>query len=80
MRPSERQVRGCLDAAVRKVAGQMTDNPPMPVRKIRIDALECVCSRCGQKWVTRGEETPVRCAKCGSVYWNRPYMRKGVKK
>lgn len=55
----------------------MTDNPTMPVRKIT--ALECTCTRCKAVWVARGA-VPVRCAKCGSVYWNRPYMRKGGKK
>lgn len=50
----------------------MTDNPPVPVRKIQV--LECTCTRCGYKWVARGA-VPVRCAKCGSVYWNRPRTR-----
>lgn len=43
-----------------------------PIRKSTITVLSCTCLRCGYEWQTRGEDVPVRCAGCGSVYWNRP--------
>lgn len=34
-----------------------------------INKLKCL--RCEHSWFPRSEETPVRCANCGSPYWNR---------
>lgn len=51
---------------------KMTDNSPVPVRKITV--LECTCTRCGYVWTAKGE-APVRCAGCGSPYWSKPKRR-----
>lgn len=29
------------------------------------------CLRCGHTWPPRKPERPLRCAKCGSPYWDR---------
>lgn len=42
----------------------------VPMRKVKVDALECRCTRCGGVWLARTDQTPVRCAKCGTPYWN----------
>ena len=30
------------------------------------------CDRCGHEWLSRDSDTPLRCAKCKSPYWNKP--------
>jgi len=40
--------------------------------KKEIKVYECTCERCGHKWITRTEESPVVCPKCKSPYWNKP--------
>lgn len=30
------------------------------------------CAVCGHEWKPRGTEKPLRCANCGSPYWDRP--------
>jgi len=30
------------------------------------------CDRCKHEWLSRDGETPLRCAKCKSPYWNIP--------
>ena len=35
-----------------------------------------VCERCGHEWVPRvAGSIPLRCARCGSPYWDRPRKR-----
>jgi hypothetical protein len=36
----------------------------------------CVCLRCGNFWWPRGLQSPQRCAKCKTPYWNRPRQEK----
>ncbi len=43
-----------------------------PTREIK--AIECRCSRCGHKWLSR--TAPKSCARCKSKYWNRKRERK----
>lgn len=33
------------------------------------------CKRCGHTWIPRTNKEPRVCAKCNSVYWNKPYVR-----
>src|SRR6266567_8730761 len=33
---------------------------------------DCVCQRCGHKWVPRKKATPVTCPSCRSPYWIKP--------
>lgn len=46
-----------------------------PVRRVKVAALVCRCTRCGHEWVALGQpieaepEVPDRCAKCRSPYW-----------
>ena len=35
-----------------------------------IKALNCVCDRCKHRWLVPSLDTPKRCAKCKSPYWN----------
>jgi len=40
----------------------------------------CKCLRCGHTWWPRGNWrtqnfVPIRCAKCRSPFWNKPYVR-----
>lgn len=42
-----------------------------------IKAIACQCERCGYQWIAK-EAVPVRCAGCGSVYWNRPRRIKKI--
>jgi len=34
------------------------------------------CDRCGHEWLSRDSDTPIRCAKCKSPYWNKPRKNK----
>src|SRR5580693_1396137 len=34
------------------------------------------CKRCNSEWAGRGEGKPVRCARCGSPYWDRERVAK----
>jgi len=33
---------------------------------------DCICQRCGHRWVPRKKATPVTCPSCRSPYWIRP--------
>jgi len=33
------------------------------------------CKRCGHTWIPRTNKEPRVCAKCNSIYWNKPYVR-----
>ena len=35
------------------------------------------CKRCGRKFISRAV-APLRCAKCGSPYWDKPRKQKHV--
>lgn len=54
----------------------MSNGASVPVRKIQV--LECTCTRCAYTWIARGE-VPVRCAGCGSPYWNKKRMERKSK-
>jgi hypothetical protein len=30
------------------------------------------CLRCGHSWHPRSTQKPMRCARCGTPYWDRP--------
>ena len=30
------------------------------------------CLRCGYEWASRKKRRPIRCASCGSPYYNKP--------
>ena len=30
------------------------------------------CDRCDHEWLSRDGDTPLRCARCKSPYWNKP--------
>ncbi len=30
------------------------------------------CTRCGYTWYPRTPKLPIKCARCGSPYWNKP--------
>jgi predicted Zn-ribbon and HTH transcriptional regulator len=40
-----------------------------------IEVRECLCERCGYKWLPRQIEIPINCPNCKSAYWNRPRIR-----
>ena len=46
----------------------------MPTTTITNDAWKCC--RCGYVWPNLREKKPLRCAKCGSVYWDIPKIEK----
>jgi len=57
-----------------KVKGGEQKNMPYELVQMK----RCICLRCDNKWIPRDEEeTPVRCPKCKSPYWNRPRKNKG---
>lgn len=33
------------------------------------------CTRCDHVWMPRGDDKPLRCPNCGSVYWDREYRQ-----
>ena len=33
------------------------------------------CTRCSHRWVQRGKEKPMQCAKCRSTYFAKPKVR-----
>lgn len=41
---------------------------------IKLPTLKCL--RCSGTWHPKKEQIPLRCAKCGSPYWNIPKVRK----
>lgn len=41
----------------------------MPKTTLTCDAWKC--SRCGYKWLAKNSSKPIRCAKCGSPYWDK---------
>jgi hypothetical protein len=51
-----------------------------PIKRIKVEVLECTCLRCGHVWVPplRNEEgkwvcdQPRACARCKNFYWDRP--------
>ncbi len=46
----------------------------MPEIEIMVKGYQC--SRCAGTWVPRSDTRPLRCAKCGSPYWDREYERR----
>lgn len=42
------------------------------VRRMKLTLPTLTCKRCAHQWHPRKPEPPPRCAKCGSVYWNKP--------
>ena len=30
------------------------------------------CERCGYEWPQKGDKKPKRCARCNSLYWEKP--------
>ena len=42
----------------------------MPQTTMTCDAWKCC--RCNYVWINNREQKPMRCPKCGSVYWDRP--------
>lgn len=43
---------------------------PQPQTEITLPILRCL--RCGHEWPPREPRLPLRCARCGSPYWDRP--------
>ena len=41
-------------------------------RRIKVEAWECRCQRCGHQWQTLGETPPVSCSACKSKSWTFP--------
>lgn len=35
----------------------------------------CACNRCGYVWAAQAGKHPARCAKCNSMYWDKPRKR-----
>ena len=33
------------------------------------------CTRCDHRWVQRGKEKPMQCARCRNCAWDRPKIR-----
>lgn len=40
------------------------------VKKVKVDALHCVCDECGHPWETLAKTPPRICASCKSPAWN----------
>ena len=45
-------------------------------KKIKIDAYDCMCERCGHEWLAY-TKLPIACANCKTRSWNiKPKKRK----
>ena len=50
----------------------------MRIEPPKIDKLTCL--RCLAEWHPRAEKFPKQCAKCRSIFWNKPRVYKLKKK
>ncbi len=44
----------------------------MSAKKIETIKYECTCERCGNVWLTRGNQLPKVCPRCKQTAWNKP--------
>jgi hypothetical protein len=42
----------------------------MAIRKVKVEANECICEMCAHRWVSLAELPPAACPNCKSRSWN----------